>query len=249
MTFRQLAALARHRRAAGSGRARILAALGQRSAAGQTNHPCRSSRPVGGATFSGSGPDRGSRSNSRIREDPRRRCRADVPVVHDRSRPNRPQGTTGADRDRFRRGHDSQPGTGRVGHGNQPVEPIESRWPANSAMKGVLAEAPKDLSLADRLRQSVVPSLLEARRYNESMSNSVIELFETARCLSAAAARTAARAVGAGTRQRSGLRRSLREWSNNCRVARRNCRVERREPGSTRCWNRRSPARSSIGTE
>jgi phenylalanyl-tRNA synthetase beta chain len=52
---------------------------------------------------------------------------------------------------------------------------------AEQAMKGVLSEAPKDLSPADCLRQSVVPSLLESRRYNESMSNSVIELFEMAR--------------------------------------------------------------------
>ncbi len=34
---------------------------------------------------------------------------------------------------------------------------------------------------ADRLRRSLVPSLLEARRINESLSNPVIELFETAR--------------------------------------------------------------------
>src|SRR4051812_37997900 len=34
---------------------------------------------------------------------------------------------------------------------------------------------------ADRLRRSLVPSLLESRRLNESLSNSTIELFETAR--------------------------------------------------------------------
>jgi phenylalanyl-tRNA synthetase beta chain len=34
---------------------------------------------------------------------------------------------------------------------------------------------------ADRLRRSLVPSLLEARRLNESLSNPTIELFETAR--------------------------------------------------------------------
>jgi phenylalanyl-tRNA synthetase beta chain len=34
---------------------------------------------------------------------------------------------------------------------------------------------------ADRLRRSLVPSLLEARRINESLSNPTIELFETAR--------------------------------------------------------------------
>jgi phenylalanyl-tRNA synthetase beta chain len=34
---------------------------------------------------------------------------------------------------------------------------------------------------ADRLRRSLVPSLLDSRRINESLSNPVIELFETAR--------------------------------------------------------------------
>ena len=34
---------------------------------------------------------------------------------------------------------------------------------------------------ADRLRRSLVPSLLDARRINESLSNPTIELFETAR--------------------------------------------------------------------
>jgi phenylalanyl-tRNA synthetase beta chain len=34
---------------------------------------------------------------------------------------------------------------------------------------------------ADRLRRSLIPSLLEARRVNESLGNPVIELFETAR--------------------------------------------------------------------
>jgi len=47
-------------------------------------------------------------------------------------------------------------------------------------MKGILAEAPKDLSAADRVRRSLLPSLLEARRYNEALANPVIELFETA---------------------------------------------------------------------
>jgi phenylalanyl-tRNA synthetase beta chain len=47
-------------------------------------------------------------------------------------------------------------------------------------MKGILADAPKDLSPADTIRRSLIPSLLDARRYNESLSNPVIELFETA---------------------------------------------------------------------
>jgi phenylalanyl-tRNA synthetase beta chain len=47
-------------------------------------------------------------------------------------------------------------------------------------MKGILADAPKDLSPADTIRRSLIPSLLDARRYNESLSNPIIELFETA---------------------------------------------------------------------
>jgi phenylalanyl-tRNA synthetase beta chain len=34
---------------------------------------------------------------------------------------------------------------------------------------------------ADRLRRSLIPSLLDARRINESLGNTVVELFETAR--------------------------------------------------------------------
>ena len=56
-------------------------------------------------------------------------------------------------------------------------EPIVS----NTPMKGILADAPKDLSQADTVRRSLAPSLLEARRYNESVSNPVIELFEVAK--------------------------------------------------------------------
>ncbi len=40
---------------------------------------------------------------------------------------------------------------------------------------------PAMLRGADRLRQSLIPSLLESRRVNESFANSVIELFETAK--------------------------------------------------------------------
>jgi len=52
---------------------------------------------------------------------------------------------------------------------------------SSSPMKGVLADAPQDLGQADTIRRSLVPSLLEARRYNESVGNRVIELFEIAR--------------------------------------------------------------------
>jgi phenylalanyl-tRNA synthetase beta chain len=66
---------------------------------------------------------------------------------------------------------------------SQAFSPWTSAAPVVSqlAMKGILSEAPKDLSAADHVRRSLVPSLLEARRYNESMSNAVIELFEVAR--------------------------------------------------------------------
>ena len=56
-------------------------------------------------------------------------------------------------------------------------EPIRSSAP----MKGILADAPKDLGQADTIRRSLIPSLLEARRYNESVSNPLAELFEIAK--------------------------------------------------------------------
>jgi len=52
---------------------------------------------------------------------------------------------------------------------------------ASMPMKGILAEAPNDLGQADRVRQSLLPSLLEVRRYNESLGNAHCELFETAK--------------------------------------------------------------------
>lgn len=56
-------------------------------------------------------------------------------------------------------------------------EPIRSSAP----MKGILADAPKELGQADTIRRSLVPSLLEARRYNESVANPEAELFELAK--------------------------------------------------------------------
>lgn len=52
---------------------------------------------------------------------------------------------------------------------------------SSTPMKGILAEAPQDLSAADTIRRSLIPSLLEARRYNESVGNTDLHLFETAR--------------------------------------------------------------------
>lgn len=52
---------------------------------------------------------------------------------------------------------------------------------ASMPMKGILADAPNDLGQAERVRQSLLPSLLEARRYNESVGNARCELFETAK--------------------------------------------------------------------
>ena len=57
------------------------------------------------------------------------------------------------------------------------ADPIVSDTP----MKGILADAPKELSQADNIRRSLIPSLMEARRYNESVSNPIIELFEIAK--------------------------------------------------------------------
>ena len=47
-------------------------------------------------------------------------------------------------------------------------------------MKGVLAEAPKGLSPANTARRSLIPSMLEAKRLNESLGNMGVQLFETA---------------------------------------------------------------------
>ena len=56
-------------------------------------------------------------------------------------------------------------------------DPIEASMP----MKGILADAPNDLGPADKVRQSLLPSLLEVRRYNESVGNGGTEMFETAK--------------------------------------------------------------------
>jgi phenylalanyl-tRNA synthetase beta chain len=52
---------------------------------------------------------------------------------------------------------------------------------ASMPMKGILADAPNDLGQADKVRTSLLPSLLEARRYNESVGNVGTEMFETAK--------------------------------------------------------------------
>jgi phenylalanyl-tRNA synthetase beta chain len=52
---------------------------------------------------------------------------------------------------------------------------------ASMPMKGILADAPNDLGQADKVRQSLLPSLLETRRYNESVGNAGTEMFETAK--------------------------------------------------------------------
>ena len=58
------------------------------------------------------------------------------------------------------------------------TEPLLSEMP----MKGVLAEATqKKFGPAQYLRQSLIPSLLESRRFNEAVANPVVELFEVAR--------------------------------------------------------------------
>ncbi len=61
---------------------------------------------------------------------------------------------------------------------------VSEQWSAAispwTAAPPLVANSPM-LEGADRLRRSLVPSLLDARRINESLSNPVIELFETAR--------------------------------------------------------------------
>jgi phenylalanyl-tRNA synthetase beta chain len=61
---------------------------------------------------------------------------------------------------------------------------VPERWSAAfspwTAAEPLVANSPM-LENADRLRRSLVPSLLDVRRTNESLSNSDIELFETAR--------------------------------------------------------------------
>jgi phenylalanyl-tRNA synthetase beta chain len=66
---------------------------------------------------------------------------------------------------------------------------IPERWSATFSPwteAGPLVINTPLLEGADRLRQSLVPSLLEVRRINESLSNPTIELFETARVYLAA---------------------------------------------------------------
>lgn len=61
---------------------------------------------------------------------------------------------------------------------------VPEKWSAAfspwTTAEPLIASTPM-LKGADRARRSLVPSLLEARRINESLSNPVIELFETAR--------------------------------------------------------------------
>ena len=67
---------------------------------------------------------------------------------------------------------------------SQAIQPWSDAAPIHSptGMRGVLAESvQKTCGGAEYLRQTLIPSLLEARRYNESLANPVIELFETAR--------------------------------------------------------------------
>jgi phenylalanyl-tRNA synthetase beta chain len=61
---------------------------------------------------------------------------------------------------------------------------VSERWSSAFSpwtdVEPLVASTPM-LEGADRLRRSLVPSLLDARRINESLSNPTIELFETAR--------------------------------------------------------------------
>ena len=72
------------------------------------------------------------------------------------------------------------------------------------------------LRRADRLRRSLVPSLLGARRTNETLANPMIELFETAKIYLPRAGQPARRAFDARPDQR-------RRFSGRQRRGRRAC--------------------------
>ena len=65
------------------------------------------------------------------------------------------------------------------------VEPdiaeVFTPWSTDPDVGGALATGTAVLRRANQLRQSIVPSLLECRRTNETLSNPVIELFEIAK--------------------------------------------------------------------
>ena len=113
---------------------------------------------------------RGSRPHSRLRQDSRRRQRADGRVAPARQRPRAGQSAAGAHGRRLRRSDDRQC---RARAWSDAFSPWTDAPP-------LVANTPM-LEGADRLRRSLVPSLLDVRRINESLSNPAIELFETAR--------------------------------------------------------------------
>ena len=57
----------------------------------------------------------------------------------------------------------------------------EAALVSTQPMLGVLEKASQNIGAVDRIRRSLIPSLLEARRINEYRSNTDIELFETAK--------------------------------------------------------------------
>ena len=66
---------------------------------------------------------------------------------------------------------------------DEPLSAAFSPWSDQPALQ---SQTP--IRGADRLRRSVVPSLLAARRTNQSLSNPEIELFEIAECVQVARA-------------------------------------------------------------
>ena len=76
------------------------------------------------------------------------------------------------------------------------------------------------LERADKLRRSLVPSLLKARRDNEAVGNRTIELFETAKVYLPRAGATAARRTDARPHERRGelLRREGNDRSDRRRA-------------------------------
>ena len=94
-----------------------------------------------------------------------------APRHRDARRPGAGQGAARADGGRLRRGDDAQRGRGAAGPRRSAPGPRE---PALRSSMPVLRRA-------DRLRRSLVPSLLGARQTNESLANPTIELFEMAK--------------------------------------------------------------------
>ena len=146
-------------------------ALGAAETQRRQERPSWSPRPAGGGPDPRDRSGRGSRPHPRLRRDPRRRRRADGRFPPQRRGSRAGQGPRRAHGGRLRRGDDRQRRAAGRGRTRSAPGPTPRRFAATRPM----------LRGADRLRRSLIPSLLEARRMNEALANPVIELFEIAR--------------------------------------------------------------------